>query len=120
MSLDRYKLPLCLTEGVSFTLDDAKEVTITVKMPINSNRDFSLDWARRLRVIDNKISATPFDVIKAQRDSFFETQIIKIEGVESPDSFFKDYPLAEDEIWEKVQADLPDYEVKVEEEIKKS
>lgn len=119
MSLNKYKLPLCLTEGVSFTLDDAKEVIITVKMPINANRSYSLDWARRLRVVDNQISATPFDVIQAQRDSFFETQIIKVEGVDNAESFFDEYPLAADEIWEKVQAALPEYEKNVEVESKK-
>lgn len=119
MSLNKYKLPLCLTEGVSFTLDDAKEVVITVKMPIDANRDFSLDWARRLKVIDGEIISTPFDVIKAQQDSFFETQIIKVEGVDSPDTFFKDYPLAKDEVWNKVQAEVPKYEKRVDAEVKK-
>lgn len=119
MSLNKYKLPLCLTEGVSFALDDAKEVIITVKMPIDANKDFSLDWARRLKVLDGEIISTPFDIIKAQQDSFFETQIIKVEGVDSPEAFFKDYPLAKDEIWNKVQAELPNYEKKVEAEVKK-
>lgn len=119
MSLDKYKLPLCLTDGVTFTLNDAKEVSITVKMPINANRTYSLDWARRLKVVNNQISATPFDVIQAQRDSFFETQIIKIEGAADPESFFADYPLAADEIWDKVQAALPQYEKNVEAEAKK-
>ena len=119
MSLNKYKLPLCLTDGVSFTLDDAKEVIITVKMPIDVNRDFALDWSRRLKMVDGEFVSSPLDVYKAQQDSFFETQVIKIEGVDSPETFFKDYPLAKDEIWTKVQNELPKYEKKVAAEVKK-
>jgi hypothetical protein len=120
MSLDKYKVPLCMTDGVEFTLDDAPKVKIKVKMPINENKQFSFGWARRLPVKDGQIDANPFDVVIAQRDEFFESQIIKIDGVKSPDSFWIDYPLAMDEIWKKVQDATPKYQEQLETELKKS
>lgn len=120
MSLDKYKAPLCLTEGVVFSLNDAKEVKITVRMPISANRKFAFGWAKRLPISDGKIDASPFDVVEAQRKELFENQIISIEGVENKESFWDDYPLAIEEIWEKVQAELPKYETQLEEETKKS
>jgi hypothetical protein len=117
MSLNMYKLPLCLVDGVSFTLDHAPEVKITVKMPIAANRGFALDWAKKLPIKDGQITANPFEVIEAQQESFFSTQILSIEGANS-DKFFDEYPTARDEIWRKVQDELPKYEQKLEDEIK--
>jgi hypothetical protein len=118
MSLEKYKMPLCLIDGVEFTLDDAPEVKITVKMPINANKQFSFGWAKRLPVKNGSIDASPFDVVEAQRTEFFGSQIIKIDGVEKPKSFWADYPLAMDEIWDKVQAALPKYQEQLETESK--
>lgn len=120
MGLDSYKLPLCLTEGVAFTLDDAPEVKVVVRMPIGSNRKFSFGWAKRLPISDDgKIEATPFDVVEAQRKELFENQIVSIQGVKKPETFWIDYPLATEEIWDKVQASLPKYEKQLEAEAKK-
>lgn len=114
MSLDKYKAPLCLTEGITFTLDDAKEVKITVRMPISVNKQFSFGWAKRLKVdAEGQIDASPFDVVDAQRKELFENHIVKIEGVEKPETFWTDYPLAIEEIWTKVQDALPKYEVQL-------
>ena len=119
MSLDKYKLPLCLTEGVVFTLDDAPEVKITVAMPISSNRKFAFGWAKRLPMDETgKFEANPFDVMEAQRAELIESCILKIEGVENTDSFFNGYPLVIEELWTKVQAVLPNYEKQLEEESK--
>jgi hypothetical protein len=112
-----YKLPLCLVDGVSFTLDHAPEVKITVKMPIAANRSFALEWAKKLPIKDGEINANPFEVIEAQQDAFFKTQVLSIEGTDSKD-FFNEYPTAKDEIWKKVQDELPKYEQKLEDEIK--
>jgi hypothetical protein len=124
MSLDKYKAPLCLTEGVTFELDDAKEVKVTVRMPINANRKFAFGWAKRLPMsADGKIEASPFDVVEAQRNELFENQIVSIVGLDMVDgvgSFWDEYPLAKEEIWEKVQAALPQYERQLEVETKKS
>jgi hypothetical protein len=118
MALDKYRLPLCLTEGVSFTLDDAPEVTITVKMPIAANRDFMFAWAKLLPVgADGNIAATPFDMTDAQRRAFFPGQVISVKGVDAA-NFWDDYPLAKEEIWTKVQNALPGYETKLEAEAK--
>ncbi|CAB4132239.1 hypothetical protein UFOVP139_54 [uncultured Caudovirales phage] len=118
MSLDKYKLPLCMVDGVEFALDDAPEVKVTVRMPIQANKKFSFGWARRLPIKDGVLEASPFDVVAAQKVEFFETQIVKIEGVDKPETFWKDYPLALEEIWEKVQAALPEYQDQLEEEAK--
>lgn len=124
MSLDKYKAPMCLTDGVTFELDDAKEVKITVRMPINANRKFSIGWAKRLPMsVDGKIDASPFDVVEAQRQELFENQIVSIVGLDMVDevgSFWDEYPLAKDEIWKKVQDSLPQYETQLEVETKKS
>jgi hypothetical protein len=118
MGLEKYKVPLCMVDGVEFTLADAPEVKITVKMPINANKQFSFGWARRLPVKNGTLDATPFDVVEAQRTELFHSQIVKIEGVDKPKTFWVDYPLAMDEIWEKVQAALPQYQEQLESEIK--
>lgn len=118
MGLDKYRLPLCMVDGVEFTLDDAPEVKIKVKMPINANKQFSFGWAKRLPIKLGQIDASPFDVVQAQRNEFFESQIISIQGVKKPDSFWTDYPLALDEIWEKVQAAMPQYQTQLETELK--
>lgn len=118
MSLENYKLPLCMIDGVGFSLDGAPEVKITVKMPVTANKKFSFGWAKRLPIKNGEIDASPFDVVEAQRKEFFETQIIKVEGVDRPKTFWSDYPLAMDEIWEKVQAALPQYQVQLEAELK--
>lgn len=119
MSLDKYKLPLCLTEGVEFTLDDAPEVKITIAMPIAANRKFSFGWAKRLPMNqDGTFDANPFDVMEAQREELVESCILKVEGVESKETLFKDYPLIIDELWNKVQAVLPTYEKRLETEAK--
>jgi hypothetical protein len=119
MSLDKYKLPLCLTEGVVFTLDDAPEVKITVAMPISSNRKFAFGWAKRLPMTqDGKFEANPFDVMEAQRAELIESCILKLEGVSEPETFFKDYPLVIEELWAKVQDVLPTYEKQLETEAK--
>lgn len=119
MSLDKYKLPLCLTEGVEITLDDAPEVKITVAMPISSNRKFAFGWAKRLPMTqDGKFEANPFDVMEAQRAELIDSCILKLEGVDKPETFFSDYPLVIEELWSKVQELLPNYEKQLEEESK--
>lgn len=118
MSLEKYKLPLCLIDGVQFELDDAPEVKVTVKMPINANKQFSLGWAKRLIIKNGEINASPFDVIDAQQKEFFASQIISIEGVKKPETFWSDYPLAMDEIWNKAKDALPKYEKQLEVEAK--
>lgn len=119
MSLDKYKLPLCLTEGVEITLDDAPEVKITVAMPISSNRKFAFGWAKRLPMNqDGKFEANPFDVMEAQRAEFINSCILKLEGVDKPETFFSDYPLVIEELWNKVQNLLPNYEKQLEDEAK--
>lgn len=118
MSLDKYRLPLCLTEGVSFSLNDAPEVVVTVKMPINANREYMFAWAKLLPVsATGDIQSSPFDLSEAQRNAFFPGQVLRIEGVLS-DNFWEEYPLAKDEIWDKVQKALPEYEAKLEGEAK--
>jgi hypothetical protein len=120
MALDKYKLPLCLTEGVEFTLDDAPHVKITVRMPLQINKSYSMGWTGRLAVKDGVPNPTWTEIIKAQEDEFFSSQVIKIVGVKSPDTFWQDYPLAIDEIWKKVQAALPKYQDQLVAEEKKS
>jgi hypothetical protein len=118
MSLENYRLPLCMTEGVSFTLDNAPEVTITVKMPIAANRDFMFAWAKLLPVgADGTIAASPFDMTEAQRSAFFPGQVISVTGADAF-NFWEEYPLAKEEIWTKVQNALPGYESKLEAEAK--
>jgi hypothetical protein len=118
MSLDKYRLPLCLTQGVSFTLDNAPGVVVTVKMPIAANREYVFAWAKRLPVsATGEISSSPFELSEAQRAAFFPGQVISVEGVLS-DDFWEEYPLAKDEIWDKVQKALPEYEAKLEVEAK--
>lgn len=120
MSLDKYKLPLCLTEGVTFTLDDAKEIKVTVRMPIDANRKFMFGWAKRFPVSpEGKIDASPYEVVEAQRQELFENHIISIVGTNDVDGFWEKYPLALEEIWGKVQDSLPQYQTKMEEEAKK-
>lgn len=118
MSLDNYKLPLCLVDGVEFTLDDAPEVKVTVRMPIDANRKFAVGWAKRLPMKNGQFDASPFDVVEIQKTEFFESQIIKIVGVKKPESFWTDYPLALEEIWTKVRDALPNYQAQLETETK--
>jgi hypothetical protein len=124
MSLDKYRAPLCLTDGITFELDDAKKVKVTVRMPINANRKFSIGWAKRLPMsADGKIDASPFDVVEAQRKELFENHIVSITGLDMADeatNFWEQYPLAVEEIWKKVQDALPQYEKQLEVEAKKS
>lgn len=118
MGIEKYKVPLCMVDGVEFALDDAPEVRITVRMPIQANKKFAFGWAKRLPMRGGEIDASPFDVVLAQRAELFENQIIKIEGVSNPGSFWDDYPLAMEEIWEKVQDELPKYQKTLESEAK--
>lgn len=118
MSLDSYKLPLCLVEGVEFALDAAPEVKVKVKLPINANKAYSIGWAKRLPIKNGALDASPFDVVDAQRKEFFESQVISITGVKKMESFWAEYPLAMDEIWEKVQAALPAYQDQLEADLK--
>lgn len=118
MSLDKYRLPLCLTQGVSFSLDDAPEVVVTVKMPIAANRDYVFAWAKLLPVsATGEIKSSPFELSEAQRSAFFPGQVISITGISS-ENFWEEFPLAKDEIWDKVQKALPEYEAKLEAEAK--
>lgn len=119
MGLNSYKAPLCMVDGVEFSLDNAPEIKVTVRMPIPANKQFSFGWAKRLPMSpDGKIDASPFDVVYAQRSELFASQIIKIEGVKDTTNFWNEYPLAEEEIWDKVQAALPKYRDNLDEQVK--
>lgn len=110
MSLDLYRLPIGLSDGVLIELPKT-DIRFLVRLPATSNEEYTNAMMADMNIHVDPMTGTvpdiemnPNDFRVRQKKVFAEVCVLKMDGVpeqyKTAAEFFKEYPLAERYIFE--------------------